>query len=559
MTADLLTFLERFRPDGCITFVGIVPDGSTVAETFNGADPRKAASWLMSQNQARNVYFTVNPTLPGTRRKPTKDDITAVASLWGDVDPLDSKGRSWAAERKRMLALADELVALEWPPSLIIDSGSGIQPIWSLSEPIEATPEYRDAAEALCARIEAALGAKGTHNVDRLLRVPGTRNFPNTKKRTLGRGETQARLLHASWRRYGWRDLEDLATRLEQEPLEHAEPVEPGDNTKSASAADLNLPNEPPDPLEPERLKELRTRHPDLFDLARYDGDQSRQDLALASLARRIGWPPVDAWRLIIAIRGDAKARRRDYAARTIGRAYARVESGKDQLVFDPKDPLPIARAFVAIHYQHEDGRTLHHYRSAFYSWTGTYYTETTETALRARLYDLLGNAKRVADNQLKPFMPTSARVSDVLDALKAVAHLQDCMVPPIWLAGEGAPANEVLACRNGLLHLPTRRIAPATPLFFGLNSVEFGFDPSASEPEEWTRFLDALWRDDAEAIDCLQEIFGYLLTTDTRQQKAFLLVGPKRSGKGTIARVLKALLGSANVAGPTLDPMFAL
>ena len=48
--------------------------------------------------------------------------------------------------------------------------------------------------------------------------------------------------------------------------------------------------------------------------------------------------------------------------------------------------------------------------------------------------------------------------------------------------------------------------------------------------------------------------MFGYLLTSDTRLQKMFLIVGPKRSGKGTIARVLKALLGVANVAGPTLS-----
>jgi putative DNA primase/helicase len=41
--------------------------------------------------------------------------------------------------------------------------------------------------------------------------------------------------------------------------------------------------------------------------------------------------------------------------------------------------------------------------------------------------------------------------------------------------------------------------------------------------------------------------------TPDTTQQKIFLLVGPRRSGKGTIARVLTAMLGRENVAGPTL------
>ncbi|MCZ6737546.1 MAG: hypothetical protein O7B77_06175, partial [Actinobacteria bacterium] len=46
---------------------------------------------------------------------------------------------------------------------------------------------------------------------------------------------------------------------------------------------------------------------------------------------------------------------------------------------------------------------------------------------------------------------------------------------------------------------------------------------------------------------------FGYALTQDTRQQKLFLIVGPKRSGKGTIARVLTAMVGADNVCNPTL------
>ena len=81
------------------------------------------------------VYFTINPTPRDTRRKPTKDDITAIACLWADVDPLDQAGRNWTEERDRLLALADELAALELPPSLIIDSGNGIQPIWLSRRP----------------------------------------------------------------------------------------------------------------------------------------------------------------------------------------------------------------------------------------------------------------------------------------------------------------------------------------------------------------------------------------------------------------------------------------
>jgi hypothetical protein len=296
VNTDLLVFLENFRPVGFTTFVGIVPDGSTVAATFNGVHPIKAASWIESQNRARGVYFTANPTPADLRQKPTKNDIVAIASLWGDVDPLDGSGRALNAERERLLALAEELAALNCSPSFIIDSGNGIQPVWLLADPIEASPEYRAAAEALCARIEAALGAKGTHNVDRLLRVPGTRNLPNARKRQMGRGETQARLLHASWQRYIWRDIEELAAHLEDEPLEHviSPPSGNGPGSGPADPGDLDLPDEPPEALDNTSLEAMRASHPDVFDLVRYDGDQSRQDLALASLARRAGWPP---WR----------------------------------------------------------------------------------------------------------------------------------------------------------------------------------------------------------------------------------------------------------------------
>jgi putative DNA primase/helicase len=47
--------------------------------------------------------------------------------------------------------------------------------------------------------------------------------------------------------------------------------------------------------------------------------------------------------------------------------------------------------------------------------------------------------------------------------------------------------------------------------------------------------------------------MFGYCLMADTRQQKAFKLIGPKRSGKGTIARVLVRMLGARNTVAPAL------
>ena len=66
-------------------------------------------------------------------------------------------------------------------------------------------------------------------------------------------------------------------------------------------------------------------------------------------------------------------------------------------------------------------------------------------------------------------------------------------------------------------------------------------------------KFLGDLWGDDTEAMEALQEFFGYTISGRTDLHKILLLVGPLRSGKGTIARVLTSLIGKPNVTGPTL------
>lgn len=86
-----------------------------------------------------------------------------------------------------------------------------------------------------------------------------------------------------------------------------------------------------------------------------------------------------------------------------------------------------------------------------------------------------------------------------------------------------------------------------------GERKDEFDYDAAAPAPSGWLAFLETLWPDEPEAVTLLQEIFGYLLIPDTSQQKIFLMVGPTRSGKGTIARVLTELVGPPNICAPSL------
>jgi putative DNA primase/helicase len=98
--------------------------------------------------------------------------------------------------------------------------------------------------------------------------------------------------------------------------------------------------------------------------------------------------------------------------------------------------------------------------------------------------------------------------------------------------------------------------LLPHTPAFFSLNSLPYDYQPDFGPPIVWHRFLASLWPNDQASIDTLQELFGLLLTPDKRYQKLFMIVGPSRSGKGTIANTLEALRGREAVGRPTLADM---
>ena len=227
-----------------------------------------------------------------------------------------------------------------------------------------------------------------------------------------------------------------------------------------------------------------------------------------------------------------------------------------DPPIIDPKDPVATARLLVARAHTAHKVQTLHHQQSVFLSWTGTRYREWAAEEVRANTYAFLeGALAHAKKGELIRFKPSVNAVSGVIDALRAVTQMDGETRQPSWLcpAAVNPPAHEVVACKNGLLHVPTGRLLPHTPNFFSSSALTYNFTPNAPEPKNWLKFLETIWGNDQESIDTLQDIFGYLLGTETDQQKLFLVVGPKRSGKGTIGRVLNTLLGEDSVISPTL------
>lgn len=156
----------------------------------------------------------------------------------------------------------------------------------------------------------------------------------------------------------------------------------------------------------------------------------------------------------------------------------------------------------------------------------------------------------------------TRTLVNDVTNALHSLCILPDRVEEPCWLNENEnpAPADDVIVTSNAIVH-PKSAIAgadctlPPTPALFSVNHLPYAYDRAAACPQ-WLAFLRSLWEHQPEQIDTLQEIMGYLLLPDTSLQKMFMLIGPKRSGKGTIARVIRGLVGEHNICAPTLGSL---
>lgn len=185
------------------------------------------------------------------------------------------------------------------------------------------------------------------------------------------------------------------------------------------------------------------------------------------------------------------------------------------------------------------------------------------EERLRADLWRVLDRVDiekvdpKTKERHCERLTVRSSLVSNVVDGLRSVAPLLEEDAPQ-WVRKDhrDPPIGRLVACANGLLDLDTKTLHPRTARLFTTSAISAPWRTERQDCTAWSKFLRDLWGTDAESINTLREIFGYLLTADTSQQKIFALIGPPRSGKGTIARVLTALLGSDAVANPAFSSL---
>lgn len=297
-----------------------------------------------------------------------------------------------------------------------------------------------------------------------------------------------------------------------------------------------------------------RTLHRDTFDLS----SASRRAQFARETADRAGVPVAEVERTLLEL-GDRQAE----------------QPSQDGGVREaPDDPNRLARMCLAQLWTIGEGETCLAFRyDRFLEWDGAKYVPVSDEEVRVfvteaiqRVFDRLADQGVVGKGGFKLKVRRNL-VSDVVQSLKAITVVDSVTEAPCWLEDgrtqppENLPAAaNLLATRSGLVDLQALAEGrpcqyPPTPRFFTRQAVDYDFDPNAECPR-WEGFMHDIWPQDSASIELLQEWCGYSLVNETSQQKVLVLVGPKRSGKGTAMRVLRRLVDPSSVAGPSLQSL---
>ena len=199
------------------------------------------------------------------------------------------------------------------------------------------------------------------------------------------------------------------------------------------------------------------------------------------------------------------------------------------------------AKVFMA-----KTGLTLKYWNESWAYWNGSSYQGVTEGFVEYRVLQFLRETAEEGTWDL-------SSLRGLVRHLRLLCHsLHES--PPCWDDGDSMPKpRSLFAVKNGLLELcPAPRLIPSTPRFFGFTATDYDYSKAARCPL-WQNFLGSLWRKDRGYQRLLQEWFGYCLLADTSQQKILAIYGPPCSGKSTIARILRGLIGRDNVACPSI------
>jgi len=168
-------------------------------------------------------------------------------------------------------------------------------------------------------------------------------------------------------------------------------------------------------------------------------------------------------------------------------------------------------------------------------------YKDFAEAHLMKLLYDAAEHIKRSNGSSL-------IRNSDIAEVVSRIRHWSLKSISEFE-----CERRRVYNVANGVINLDTYELMPHSPEYRILSKSPAVYDPDADCPK-FREFMDQSL--DKRYHDFIGEFIGYVFWPQYHIHKASMFLGPQRAGKGTMMRVIEALVGKDSCAHVSLQDL---
>jgi len=486
-------------------------------------------------NSGIDVYFGVNPR---TGKAGRKENVHYVTAFHAEVD-YGTDGHKKKSDYETYDEAIKSITKFNPQPTLINHSGGGLHCYWVLSSPVKTDEIGVEELESINKYFLRKLGGdKGTHNLDRVLRIPGTYNFKLTDN------PRKVRVIHKDGPVY---DIDDFRPFIN---IEEPKQKNTGGRKKSEPIKDIasSTWDDDIDKLAvSDRIKDLIVNGNDGTYSSRSEADQA---VITALVHKGVGESDIKA----IFSNFKIGEKYRDHSAPYEYLKYniKKAEEFSNLNEEERQDPLFISGAL----HKNDNGKyqlkivPFQEYMNkkhmlkflekerTFFRYNEKCYEQCSEDRLNYLCQTELGKHRGLFPPASKANFIHFAIGNDMVDDEKAYED-----------------QIRYLTLQNGLYDLSQHELAEHNPDIFTTNLLPYDYDPAAVCPR-WIKYLDEVFMSDAETITFVQEAVGYAFHKSIPKAVLFFLSGDGGNGKSVFIDVISALCGKENVCNISLNKL---
>lgn len=483
-------------------------------------------------NKYINAYYGVNPRV---NQGGMKDNVHYVTTFHVELD-YGKEGHKNESEHATREDALNAINSFEYETSMIVESGHGLHVYFLLEETAAVVKYGVEYLESINKALTKALsGDPGTHDLSRVLRVPGTANFkdPNNPK--------LVKLIKCSEKYYSVEDFDAL--------LKKTEKIETVKKTPEKIKISPELPSNS------KAINNLHISHK-IKDLIINGNDgsytsRSEADMAVVSTLVNKGV----AEESIKSIFKDSSYRIGDkyrehskpdqYLSHTIKKAREFSDLTEDELLNPLFTSGSINKAkkklrLDAMKYQEyiTSKYTMKYFENTFYKYSGKCYDALSSENLNHLCQKELGDHRKLfTQGDLKNFVHYS--------------------IGDIYIEEDKIREDQVnyLTLQNGLFDLSKYCLISHNKDIFTTNLLPYDYDPKAECPR-FMQYLNEVFIEDKGIVEFIQEAVGYAFHKKLPIPAIFFLIGIGSNGKSVFIDVITNLYGEANTSSISLNSL---